>query len=85
MQLCRAIALRLKVLMNELNVTPKELTKKSKLSNCFINSVLSSKIKDIELKKLLIIVKALDISIEYFFDDSIFMMSNIELPKLRFK
>lgn len=73
-----AIAKRLKMLMNEKNVSVFEISQRSELSLSAVNEILSAKNRIARFNSVLQFAKALNVELEEIFNDDLILSENLD-------
>lgn len=79
MKLSRAVALRISEILEERNITQYRLEKLTLLHHNTISCIMLERNKSINLKTLMIIMNALEITPKDFFDSPLFTNEDLEL------
>lgn len=76
-----AIAERIKKLMKQKAVSERGLIENCKLSPTTVSNILQGKLKNVSIKSIFEIVKALDVSAQEFFHDDLLSIENLDETK----
>ncbi len=79
MTLIEAIAIKIKNLMQEKNISQQMLETKTNISHYSMNKILKCKYKDIDIVTMLKLCNAFGITINEFLNDDLFTMSNLQI------
>lgn len=79
MTVCQAVAIRIRALLKDKNMTQYRLEKRSGIQHGTMNSIMSARNKSVELNTLMMIASGFGLSLIEFLDDPIFTCEELEL------
>ena len=79
MTLSQAVALRIKQLLKEQNLTQYKLEQKACLSHDTIKSIMKGKAKGVNLKTVILIADGFDMNVSEFLNNSLFLYDNLSM------
>ena len=79
MNVCQAVAIRIKNLLKERNMTQYRLEKESGIQHGTMNGIISAKNRGIELNTVMMIARGFHMTVLEFLDDPIFTSEELEI------
>lgn len=79
MDISQAVALRIRELLKEKNMTQYKLEHKSCLSHDTVKSIMKGKTKGVNLKTVIAIADGFDMTIHEFLNSSLFLYENLNM------
>ena len=79
MNISQAVALRIKELLKEKNMSQYKLEHKACLSHETVKSIMKGKAKGVNLKTVIAIADGFDMTVSTFLDNDLFLYQNLEI------
>ena len=79
MNVCQAVAIRIKNLLKERNMTQYRLEKESGIQHGTINGIISAKNRGIELNTVMMIARGFHMTVLEFLNDPVFTSEELEI------
>ena len=79
MNVCQAVAIRIKNLLKERNMTQYRLEKESGIQHGTMNGIISAKNRGIELNTVMMIARGFRMTVLEFLDDPVFASEELEI------